>query len=156
MIKNIVIDCDGVLTDGKKIVGISGHRELIAFHSRDNEAVRQLISDGYRVIIVTASRFPGIFAYWRKYNAEVFHLKDKVRLNTVAGLDWSETVGVGDDVMDQGFLHSCRFAYVPADAHPDMKKEFTVLKTKGGEGILSEIIHHLAGINAVNGTMSIT
>lgn len=141
MIKNIVIDCDGVLTDGKKYINADGDREMIAFHSRDNEAISRMIEKGYRVIIVTASDFPGIRRRWMRYNVEVYRLKQKELLNEIAEppFEWSETVGIGDDLIDFPFLQRCGLAFVPADAHILLRELFRVLETPGGNGVMVEI-----------------
>jgi len=155
-IKNIVIDCDGVLTDGKKYVGPDGEREMVAFHARDNEAIKLLQDDGLRVIIVTASRFSGIRRYWMNRGVEVFSLPGhKTRLAEEAGIDWSETIGVGDDLIDVGFLNKCAQGYVVADAHPQMRQRFPVLRTRGGYGIMAEVYEKLAFNYQLNGTNTI-
>ena len=150
-IKNIVIDCDGVLTDGKKYVNSSGDRELIAFHCRDNEAIKRLIEKGYRVIIVTASDFPGIRRRWMRYNVEVYRLKQKELLNEIAdpGFEWSETIGVGDDLIDLPFLELCADAYVPMDAHPKLKLKFDEVFKNGGEGVMEDIENRVEVLRTV-------
>lgn len=155
-INNIILDCDGVLTTGSKEVGPDGRRNGITFHSRDNEAVKRLIEDGYRVIIVTASNYDGIFRYWTRFNVEVFTgIENKSELDTIAGFLWYESFGVGDDLMDARFLERCAMACVPADAHPELKKRFAVLDTRGGHGVVTEIEHRLKNIHALNGTTTI-
>lgn len=143
-IKTIVIDCDGCLTDGKKYIGLDGHRTAIAFNSRDNTAIQRLIAAGYRVVIVTASRFPGIRRYWQKYNVEVFSSKEKAEL---PGIEWESAAGVGDDLMDAPFLRKCAAAFTPADGHPALRGEFTPLATYGGRGIMEEVETRLQTIH---------
>lgn len=143
-INTIIIDCDGCLTDGKKYVGQDGRRTAIAFNSRDNTAIQRLIEQGYRVIIVTASHFPGIRRYWGKYNLEVFSTKQKENLE---GIDWDNALGIGDDVIDIPFLRKCAAQYVPSDAHPRMIGEFTPLATRGGRGIMEEVETRLKAIH---------
>lgn len=146
----IVIDCDGCLTDGKKYVGLDGQRTAIAFNSRDNTAIARLIAAGYRVVIVTAARFPGIRRYWQKYNVEVFYSRDK---ESIEGIDWDSAVGIGDDLIDARFLRQCAWAFCPADAHPSLRAEFTPLATYGGQGIIEELELKLEGLSfSQNGT----
>lgn len=155
MIKNIVIDCDGVLTDGKKYVDETGKRVQIAFHSRDNVAIQRLIAVGYRVIIATASKYPGIRAYWERYGVEVYNEKLKEVIGDLAGLKWSETLGVGDDIIDFMFLQQCALAYVPADAHPELLGAFSALETKGGAGIMAEVYNLLVNKYSLTEQISI-
>lgn len=145
-INTIVVDCDGCLTDGKKYVDDKGERALMAFHARDNTAIRRLIESGYRVIIVTASRFSGTWKYWGKYNVEVVSTKEKTEIE---GIDWARSLGVGDDLMDIEFLRLCAVAYVPSDAHPRLLGEFNHLVTKGGRGVMAEIENKLSAFSFV-------
>ena len=146
MIKNIVIDCDGCLTDGSKPVDDAGNRTGIRFHARDNEAARRLIAAGYRVIIVTASKFPGIRRYWHRYGVEVYSTREKITVADQASPPflWSETVGIGDDLLDEDFLTACEMAFMPADAHPSLVGRFTPLATAGGGGVLAEVEYRLS------------
>lgn len=143
-VTTIVIDCDGCLTDGKKYIGADGQRTAIAFNSRDNTAVQRLIAAGYRVVVVTASRFPGIRRYWQKYNVEVFSSREKEHL---PGIYWENAAGIGDDLMDAPFLRKCAVAFTPADGHPALRGEFTPLATYGGRGIMEEVETRLKSIH---------
>lgn len=147
-ISTILVDCDGCLTDGKKYVGEDGQRAMIAFHSRDNTAVHRLIDAGYRVVIVTASYWPGIRKYWGKYNVEVFSTREKENLPEI---DWGSTVGIGDSIADIPFLRRCAWAYVPADAHPRLLAEFSSLATRGGAGIMAEVENRIEALHIGEG-----
>lgn len=147
-INTLILDCDGVLTDGKKYVAENGDRQMIAFNSRDNVAVSALVEKGLRVIIVTASPWPGIAAYWKKYGCEVYYTKHKGNISTEikeAGgrpINWSSALGVGDDFADVKLLEQCAKAYVPADAHPLLRQQFEELISRGGEGVVTELIYN--------------
>lgn len=140
-IKNIIIDCDGVLTDGKKYVDVDGERQMIAFHSRDNEAVRALQDLGFKVIIITASTFPGIRRYWMKRGVSVYSFRHKTKLEAEMDVDFSASIGVGDDLLDLPFLTKCAHAFVPADAHPELLRRFPALSLAGGRGVMAEVWH---------------
>ena len=146
-IKNIIIDCDGVLTDGKKYVDETGKRLMIAFHSRDDTAITQLIHLGYSVIIFTSSDFPGIRAYWGRKGVMVVNSKDKRK---DLSINWSETLGIGDDEPDFDFLSRCAESYVVSDASPNMLAKFPTLKTKGGCGVMAEVFRRLTISYSVN------
>ena len=159
MIKNIVIDCDGVLTDGGKIVDENGKRTHIRFHSRDNEAINDLQRQGFRVIIVTASKFAGIRNYWYdRCRVEVYSLpENKDKVFELTGIDPKETLAIGDDIIDTAFLNSCAQSYVVADAHPVMKRFYAKLNSKGGEGVMAEVFDLVTSNEYyLNGTTSIT
>lgn len=149
MIKTIIVDCDGCLTDGKKHIDADGRRSHITFHSRDNIAARRFQAMGIRVIVITASAFQGIRKYWGKYNIEVYTALDKLETLNELEIDFETAIGIGDDVIDFKFLEECKWAYVPADAHPSLLRRFQALNTRGGDGVLAELYHRL-GENKYN------
>lgn len=140
----LILDCDGCLTDGKKIVNSAGNRVLINFNSKDNIAMKQFIEVGVKVVVISASGFDGIKNYWEKYGATVIlRAEDKLETLITHGFDVTRKacMGVGDDLADVGFLNCCTFAVVPKDAHPLLLKQFDKLKCKGGEGVVAHLWH---------------
>ena len=148
----ILIDADGVLTDGRKYVNETGEREFIAFHSRDSVAARELVRIGFKIVVLTMSDFEGIKNYWRKYDAVTIQMQRKE--DVVIG-NWSKCIGIGDDIADLPFLEKCGKAFCVNDAHPLLlakSGKFTNLqrlKCNGGQGVLSEILY-LIQSNKIN------
>lgn len=70
IIKKILIDFDGVLTDGK-IFYTHDAKQFKGTNSRDIRAIKELISNGFEVIIITASSWPGSANFAKKTGAEV-------------------------------------------------------------------------------------
>lgn len=151
---SIIIDCDGVLTDGKKYVDYLGNRQMIAFHSRDSIACKALVEMGFQVIVVTMSTFEGITNYWKRHGAHTVIAwgRDKITALEPCGIDWEKTIGIGDDITDICYLEKCRYVLLPKDCHKQLvgwfnpaRNEFApVSKLKGGQGLLSqlhELIH---------------
>ncbi|MCG2709514.1 MAG: phenylphosphate carboxylase subunit delta, partial [Thermodesulfovibrionales bacterium] len=54
-IKLLILDVDGVLTDGSIILDNKGN-EFKAFHVRDGHGIKMLIKAGIRVAIITGRR----------------------------------------------------------------------------------------------------
>lgn len=168
---SILVDCDGCLTNGQKIVDATGQRQMIAFHSRDAIACKALVEMGFQVIVLTHSSFTGIDAYWMKYGAKVCTvtggdpMTNKLDVSgfVSAPIDWEKTIGIGDDVTDICYLEKCKKAYCPMDAHSillncaipaiargqrQLPKDFKPvnidkLKVNGGDGILSELLFQI-------------
>lgn len=147
---SILVDCDGCLTNGQKIVDATGQREMIAFHSRDSIACKMLVEMGFQVIILTHSLFPGIPAYWEKYGAKV-HASKIEKSNVISHfvIDWEKTIGIGDDVTDICYLEKCKIVFMPEDKHPKLwdifspeNNQFT-MDANGGEGLLSILAHYI-------------
>ena len=161
----ILVDCDGVLTDGKKYVDHLGNRQMIAFHSRDSIACKALVEMGFQVIVLTMSTFEGITNYWKRHGAQTVMAwgRDKVTALEPCGIDWEKTIGIGDDVTDICYLEKCKKSYCPLNAHSillncaipaiargqrRLPKDFKLvdidtLKVNGGEGILSELLFQI-------------
>ena len=167
----ILVDCDGCLTNGQKIVDATGERQMIAFHSRDSIACKMLVEMGFQVIVLTHSSFHGIGHYWVKYGAKVCHTDSSSPMDSKldvdnfvsAPIDWEKTIGIGDDVTDICYLEKCKKAYCPLNAHSillncvipaiargqrRLPKDFKPvnidkLKVNGGDGILSELLFQI-------------
>jgi 3-deoxy-D-manno-octulosonate 8-phosphate phosphatase (KDO 8-P phosphatase) len=75
-VTKIIIDFDGVLTDGKVFYTHDG-KIFKGLNTRDVRAIRELISLGYDVVILTASSWPGSAEFAKKTGSEVVILKEK-------------------------------------------------------------------------------
>ena len=147
---SILVDCDGCLTNGQKIVDATGKRQMIAFHSRDSIACKALVEMGFHVIVLTHSSFKGITEYWERYGANVIHATGAVKKNIALDIwgnieDWEKTIGIGDDVTDICYLEKCRYAFIPKDAHGKVEKALSkhenafITEINGGNGLLAAI-----------------
>lgn len=129
------IDVDGVLTDGKIWVTHKGEISK-GFNSRDLAAIRELISNGHQVHIVTASSWPGAESYMNKSGAEFHILRNKEEI------PFQYDVAVGDSAWDIPMLRKARFMFCPKDAQSEVRimKDMNILQTKGGGGIMAELV----------------
>lgn len=143
MIKTIIIDVDGVLTDGKVTYTSLGERNK-NFHARDIRAIRELISKGYDVYLLTQSTWPATEEYAARTGATVAQAIDKyawIHNNNIKNY-----IAVGDDVADIKMLDYATEKYCPNDADlavallPEMKQ----LETCGGCGVIAELVRHLS------------
>lgn len=163
-IKTLICDCDGVLNDGKQShyveieageFDVSETGEMLVaknkitlekayknFHSRDKTAIRELVSKGVRVIIVSADESEITKAWAESCGAEFMHKRIKV-FDDSDDIDWGSTAGIGDDVIDLPFLEKCLLACCPEDAHPRLQKSdyIQILPVKGGCGVISYLTY---------------
>ncbi len=128
-----MIDCDGVLTDNKVWYDNNGNRTK-GFNSSDVWAIRELISMGYYVIIWTASTWPGLEQYAKRTGADIRIQRDK------GGLEDYDFICVINDVFDKPLYDSAIRSYCPSDAYIKGWKHINPLKTKGGEGVIAELV----------------
>lgn len=142
--KTIVCDLDGVLTDGKQYITSDGSKLFKAFHSRDVAAIRELIFNGWRFVIVTADDDDSGKHFAVKVGAEFLVLRDKSQIQ------FPYQVAIGDSAWDVPMLEKAEFAFYPSDgdslAMPDNAKE---LGRKGGEGVMTSLIWKLKELECI-------
>lgn len=129
--KRLIIDCDGVLTDGRVQYSEDGSR-VKEFHSRDITALMHLKSKGWIITIHTQSKWPGLKHFAERFGANIIREIIKVPLSEAY-------IYIGDDFPDIEMMKAAAVAYCPADANEEVKKYCTVLHTKGGYGVISEL-----------------
>lgn len=145
-IKLLILDVDGVLTDGSIILDDEGN-EFKMFHVRDGHGIKMLNKVGIKVAIITGRKsrvverrakelgvtelYQGIFKKSSVY--ESLLQKYKCRDEDVAFM--------GDDIVDIELLKRAGLSAVPADADEGAKKWATFVSTKGGgRGAVREFI----------------
>ncbi len=144
-IKLVVLDVDGVFTDGGMYYTSAGE-EMKKFNVKDGMAITKAISSGMEVgIISAASRSEvvklraGILGIQRVYVGK--RPKEEVLeewLYTL-GASFENVAYIGDDVNDVALLLKCGLTASPADAVPEAKAAAkVVLQRKGGEGCIRE------------------
>lgn len=135
----ILIDCDGVLTDGRLTIDHRGEKPFKQFHTRDVRAIRELIYNGYEVVIVSADDWPGINYFADKVGATVHISRNK------SDLPYGNYIAVGDDAWDVGMLSKAKVAFCPADADLSAMAVLgvIVMKTPGGQGVIAELVRRL-------------
>lgn len=137
-----LIDFDGVLTNGKVSITADGSQLFKEVHTRDIRAIRQLVATGNEVYIVTASSSPIINAFADKVGAIVISGRDKAESIKSIFESGDQTVAVGDDSWDISMLKDAHKAFCPADAYHGVRSMccVTTLQTKGGEGVVAELL----------------
>lgn len=133
----VVIDCDGCLTDGKLYIDHKGEKMFKAFSSRDIRAIRELIFNGYEVVIVSADD-SGINKSFAENVGAIFeYCRDKSEIKA--------DFAIGDDVWDKVMLEQAGKAFCPFNADDKIKEmlHVTTLKKSAGEGVIAEMIQHI-------------
>lgn len=135
-----IIDIDGTLTDGKIWLDHKG-RAIKGFNSKDTGAIKELISMGWEVILITASTWPGAKFYADKVGAKLIVSRNK---ETAIDLQ-SHYYAVGNDYWDHAILSKADKAFCPSDSTVMIKNipGIQVLNSRGGEGIIAEIVERI-------------
>jgi len=144
-IKLVILDVDGVLTDGSIILD-NENNEYKAFHVRDGHGIRMLIHAGIRVAIITGRDSKVVEHRARELGiADVFQrcLKKKtayVQLLKQHSLKDHEVAYIGDDIIDAPIMAVVGLPVAVADADDETKKyALMVTKNRGGKGAVREI-----------------
>ncbi|HNX38089.1 MAG TPA: HAD-IIIA family hydrolase [Candidatus Cloacimonadota bacterium] len=148
-IKLLILDCDGVLTDGK-IIYAGEDLELKQFDAHDGlgfhimkhtDMITAVITG--RVSAVLARRcadlkidhlFQGVFNKLRKAEELLRELR----------LEWKNCVYIGDDWNDIPVMRKVALSCAPADAAEDIRRQADmVCSASGGRGAVREVIDHI-------------
>lgn len=146
-IKLLVLDVDGVMTDGGLFFAESGD-SYKKFNAKDGMAIARITKNDFNIAIVS-SGFAGEAVKRRAEMLGIQHCsvnqESKItRLEAICAtlkLDISEVAMIGDDINDLEILQKCGFSACPADAVTRVKDAVDlVLATNGGKGCIREFI----------------
>ncbi len=145
-IKLLILDVDGVMTDGSIILDNEGN-ELKRFHVRDGHGIKMLQKAGITVVIITGrkSRVVEIRAKElgiREVHQRIFRKSAVFEQMLEKYKCKDENVAfMGDDIVDQELLKRAGLTAVPADAEEGAKKLADIITEKcGGRGAVREFI----------------
>ena len=148
-IRCLVLDVDGVLTDGRLLY--AGHaRPLRAFHVHDGLAVEWFQRLGGVVAILSGKRSAAIKL--RATEIGIRHViqgsRDKLtaleRLLSKLGIAPQQVAMIGDDLPDLPALRLCGYPVAVANAVPEVKAVARyVTERNGGDGAVREAVEHL-------------
>ncbi len=136
-VRLVLLDADGVLTDGRIILDSSG-REFTAFHVHDGYGVTLLLRAGVRVAFVSPRRSAAIAHRGRDLgvSAIVHGVRSTVatarRLCRRWRLGLDEVAYVGDDLCDQPLLASVGLAVAVATAATGLDRHVHWRTSAGG------------------------
>ena len=145
LIKLVIFDVDGVLTDGSLYFGPDA-REYKVFHSRDGHGMKMLRQSGVEIGIITARSSEAVahrmenLGIEHVYQGQQEKLPAYESLKAKLGLSADEIAYVGDDVIDLPIMTRVGFAVAVADAHEDVvKRAHWQTSIPGGCGAVREI-----------------
>lgn len=148
-IKLLVLDVDGVLTDGTIVVGADG-RENKCFSTLDGHGIRMWQRAGLKVAFLSG-RFsePTTFRAGQleiDYCMQDCHNKLPAikKLLEQSGFSAKETAYVGDDLPDLPAMRHVAFGVAVANSVDEVKQVADyVTKYRGGSGAVREVIEHI-------------
>jgi 3-deoxy-D-manno-octulosonate 8-phosphate phosphatase (KDO 8-P phosphatase) len=152
----LILDVDGVLTDGRLIYGSTGE-ELKVFHVRDGHAIVSALAAGLAVSVVSGRSSAAVARRMADLGVTEVHqgVSDKLALLGALcgrhGVDAGAAAFMGDDLPDLPLLRAVGLALAPADADPAVRRvAHWVSRRGGGAGAVREAIEWLLRARAAS------
>lgn len=136
-IKLLILDVDGVMTDGSIILDNEGN-EFKRFHVRDGHGIKMISRAGIKVAIITGRKSKVVEVRARELGIEEVYQKVFQKSLVYEKLQKKyncrdENVAfMGDDVVDQELLRRAGLTAAPADAEEEAKKLADIVTKRGG------------------------
>jgi 3-deoxy-D-manno-octulosonate 8-phosphate phosphatase (KDO 8-P phosphatase) len=144
-IRLLVLDVDGVLTDGRLRYGPDGEREKV-FHVRDGYGIRTLAASGVTIALISGRSSEAVARRCADLGIrEVQQGKaDKgaafAALIARLGIPARECACIGDDTLDVPMMRQVGLAVAVADAHADARRAaHRRTRLVGGAGAVREV-----------------
>jgi len=144
-IKLLLMDCDGVLTDGGLWLMAEGDEQK-AFHARDGQGISLCHHAGLKTGIISGRTSSAVerrardlkMSYVRQYAKDKIKALDEIL--AAAGVTANECAYIGDDVADIPVMRRVALAVAVGDAVPETKEAaHYVTELKGGHGAVREV-----------------
>ena len=151
-IKLLVLDVDGVFTEGKVSTGcekeISKEFSLI-----DGMGLEIIRGEGVEVIVMTSESSDIVKTRMNKLKLETYlGVKDKYsfleKIRQEKGINRNEIAYIGDDINDLANICSVKWGIVPNNGVLENKlKADLILSSKGGNGAIREAVNFILSYN---------
>ncbi len=156
MIKIIIFDIDGVLTDGTITINEDGYEQK-KINLKDIDAIFELKSKGFKIAAITGEQTNIVNYFENRFPWDYFFKGKKNKLEVIyeiehiSGINKDEICYIGDGKYDAEPIRYVGLGICPADAVDRAKNASDiVLSSKGGQGCVWELISILDNYNNEN------
>jgi 3-deoxy-D-manno-octulosonate 8-phosphate phosphatase (KDO 8-P phosphatase) len=149
-IKLLLMDVDGVLTNGKlfNVPGPDGAMvETKGFDSQDGIALHWAHWKGIRTGVISGRLSPATAERARQckmtyvYQGHIEKIPILEEILADAGVESSDVAYIGDDLTDVVIMHRVGFAVATGNARPEVRNEaHYITSAHGGEGAVREVV----------------
>ena len=144
-LKLLILDVDGVLTDGRLFFDDSG-REYKCFHARDGHGIKLLRLTGVEVAVISGRKSNSVTLRMQGLGVEhVYQGHENKRaafaeILQILGLAPEQVAYIGDDILDLPVMRQVGFAVAVQDANFAVKRHaHWQTQTPGGLGAVREV-----------------
>ena len=145
-IKLLLLDVDGVLTDGSIIVG-EHNQELKIFNVKDGLGIKLAQAGGIEIGIITGRTSEAVKKRVDELDIQILYQgqQDKIKIyeqiKNDLGLKDDQIAYIGDDLNDLKLLQKVGFSFTVNDACDEVKAEVDyTTKHPGGKAAVREVI----------------
>lgn len=148
-IKMLVLDVDGVLTDGGLYYDLQ-NKIMKRFDSQDGLGIEIAMASGLSIAVITGLESDivkqrisdlGIQDYYSGFQDKTVCLRE---IKEKYELDWKEIAYLGDDWVDLSIMAKVGLPLAVGNAQPEVKDIAKyVTKARGGHGAVREVVRHL-------------
>lgn len=145
-VKLIILDIDGVLTDGKKYYGLDGMPFAKTYCDKDFTAIKRFRGAGINVCFLSGDKKVNE-EMAKNRNIDFYAARQGENktsylslLETVYSVKKENMLYVGDDLFDKDIMQQVGFAYCPKDACIDILSicdTETTIPRNGGDSVIS-------------------
>jgi 3-deoxy-D-manno-octulosonate 8-phosphate phosphatase (KDO 8-P phosphatase) len=148
-LKLLVLDVDGVMTDGGIILSASGE-ETKSFCVKDGSGMKFWKRLGGTLAIITGRDSRIVTHRAGELDVDEVRQNRKIKLPALqevfaaTGIGPEATAVVGDDLPDLPMMHVCAFSACPSDAVEEVRRQADyVCRSAGGRGVVREVVEHI-------------
>ena len=148
-IRAVVLDVDGVLTDGTVQVTEQGE-QLRTFSIKDGYALQLAVKQGLSVFVISGGNANSVRLRLAGLGIQEIHLgvTDKLSLMTSLltdrGISLAETLYMGDDIPDLACMEAVGLPVCPNDAVEEVKQVAKYMSPKnGGAGCVRDVLEKI-------------
>lgn len=148
-IKTVIMDVDGVLTDGKVWIMPDGTL-LRNLSSKDGYAIQLAVKKGLTLCIMSGGNNRLVADVMKNVGVQYIFLNQADKLQCykdfvfINNLKEEEIIYLGDDLPDWEVMKRCGLAACPADAAPEIKEiSHYVSAQNGGDGFVRDVLEQI-------------
>jgi 3-deoxy-D-manno-octulosonate 8-phosphate phosphatase (KDO 8-P phosphatase) len=158
MVRLVILDIDGVLTDGKKYYGLDGIPFAKTYCDKDFTAIKRLKGSGVKVCFLSGDERVNM-AMAKNRNIDFYSARGKDKANFVSDFVArynvlpADMLYIGDDLFDSSIMKLVGHKYCPKDACLEIKNicgESNVLSKRAGENVICELVETLISLGMVS------
>ncbi len=144
-VKVLILDVDGVLTDGRIVISDDG-QETKCFHVRDGHGLKMIQRAGIEVMFLTGRKSQVVEHRARElgvnkvYQGALDKLAIFIEILADTKLSAEQVAYMGDDIVDLPVLKRAGFSIAVCDSHGEvMRAVDLVTQNAGGRGAVREV-----------------